>query len=122
MHRLRAPFAMLLLLGVMSGAAVKVRADAPSGFSVQFTDCVETIGVGLIPTDLARALVPPEFVLVGEESPVTPIVARTFRAHGIAVAGHKPKAGAIVQIGLVILPPDFTGNTTSAPAILRHST
>jgi hypothetical protein len=90
---------------------VDARADAPtSGFSVQFTDCVETIGVGLVSTDLARALVPPEFILVGEGSPVTAIVVRTATCGGIAVAGHKPKPGIVVQIGVVIVPPDFTGD------------
>jgi hypothetical protein len=83
---------------------------APSGLGVEFTGCVESIGVGLIPTERARALVPPEFLLAGEGGPVTPIVVRTARCDGIAVDGGQASAGTIVQIGVVIVPPDFTGD------------
>jgi hypothetical protein len=81
-----------------------------SSLSVEFTDCVESIGVGLIATAQARALVPSEFQLAGDGTPVTPIVVRTARCGGIAVNGHRPRAGKIVQIGAVIVPPDFTGD------------
>lgn len=83
--------------------------DSASNFPVEFSDCVESIGVTLIPTERARALVPSEFHLVGEGAPVTPLVVRTARC-GIAVAGQKPNIGSITQVGLVIVPPDFTGD------------
>jgi len=35
---------------------------------------------------------------------------RTARCGRIAVDGHRPKAGTIVQVGAVIVPPDFTGD------------
>jgi hypothetical protein len=83
---------------------------APAGFGVEFTNCVESIGVGLIPTEQARALVPSEFLLVGDGGPVTPIVVRTARCGGIAVDGGEARAGTIVQIGVVVVPPDSTGD------------
>jgi len=78
-------------------------------FSVDFSDCVESIGVGLVSTDGARQYVPPEFILVGEGQPVTPLVVRTARC-GISVDGRGGGVGHIVQIGAVIVPPDFTGD------------
>jgi hypothetical protein len=92
------------------GPSASARADAGEAFEVEFTNCVESIGVGLIPTAQAQALVPSEFHLVGEGQPVTPIVVRTSRCEGIAVDGYSPNAGSVVQIGVVIVPPDFSGN------------
>ncbi len=105
-----------ILVGVSAGwssrdarAQAAASPDSLPSFSVEFTDCVESIGVTLVSTERARALVPPEFHLVGEFAPVTPLVVRTARC-GIAVAGQKPTVGSIAQIGLVIVPPDFTGD------------
>ena len=101
---------VVLLLSSVGAAPMAQETDNNSvGFTVAFTDCVESIGVGLIPTEQAQALVPPEFHVVGEGQPVTPLVVRTADC-GIAVDGHRPKAGSIVQIGVVIVPPDFTGD------------
>ena len=80
-----------------------------TNFPVEFTDCVESIGVTLVSTERARALVPSEFHLVGEGATVTPLVVRTARCE-IAVAGQRPNVGSIAQFGLVIVPPDFTGD------------
>ena len=66
--------------------------------------------MALVATDSAQALVPSGFVLAGQGQPVTPLVVRTSRCGGISVDGHKAERGAIVQIGAVIVPPDFTGD------------
>src|SRR5262249_17931543 len=42
--------------------------------------------------------------------PVTPPGVRTADCGGIAVEGRRPRAGSIVQIGVVIVPPDGTGD------------
>src|SRR5437879_2888396 len=60
----------------------------PTNVAVDLPECVESIGVGLVATERARPLVPPQFLLAGEGQPVTPFVARTSRCGGIAVAGH----------------------------------
>lgn len=108
---------VLLLFGVSAGWNARCMrsqaASMPDGsadFPVEFTDCVESIGVTLVSTALARAYVPARFILVGEGQPVTPLVVRTASCRGISVTGHEPKAGEIVQIGLVIVPPDGTGD------------
>jgi hypothetical protein len=108
-------FTFATLLGASGGWRARfVRAEAAPlspdrNFAVEFTDCVESIGVTLVPTDRARALIPVEFHLVGEGAPVTPLVVRTARCK-IAVAGQSPNVGSIAQIGPVIVPPDFTGD------------
>ena len=94
----------------VSAAAVPVSPDSSTNFPVEFTDCVESIGVTLVSTESARAFVPAEFILVGEGQPVTPLVVRTASCRGIAVNGHQSKTGEIIQIGLVIVPPDGTGD------------
>jgi hypothetical protein len=85
-------------------------ADGSADLPVEFTDCVESIGVTLVPTASVRVYVPHQFILAGEGQPVTPLVVRTSQCSNIAVAGHPPMAGEIVQIGAVIVPPDFTGD------------
>ncbi len=78
-----------------------------SPFGVEFSDCVESIGVGLAPTPNVLALTPPGFVPVGVGMDFSPIVVRTANCAGIAVDDHKPKAGSVVQIGAVIVPPEI---------------
>src|SRR5215813_294000 len=97
---------ILTLTGLPSVEA----AGRPPLASVQFNDCVESIGVGLVPTENVRGLVPTSFLLAGEGQPVTPLVVRTARCAGIAVDGDKVRPGEIVQIGAVIVPPDGTGD------------
>src|SRR5262245_11710807 len=112
---LRKMLANAFLLGALviglatSGRATSITTHS-SDFSVEFTDCVESIGVGLVPTASARVYVPLPFILVGEGQPVTPLVVRTARCRSIRVDGHTAKPGEIVQIGAVIVPPDGTGD------------
>lgn len=109
MNKILSYFAATLWLAAFSpmGSAADYN---DTSLAVEFTGCVESIGVDLIATEKARALVPADFVLAGEDEPVTPIVVRTANCNGIAVDGHPPKAGKVVQIGVVIVPPDFTGD------------
>src|SRR5215471_17498970 len=83
--------------------------NGPSDFSVEFTDCVETIGVTLLPTSQVEDLIPSGFHVVGEGLPVTPIVVRSAHCR-ISVDGQRARVGTVVQIGAVIVPPDFTGD------------
>jgi len=94
----------LALLAAGSGVAAP---KAPAGLEVDFTDCVESIGVGLAPTAGVVALTPAAFVPIGAGTPLAPIVVRTADCAGIAVDGHAPKPGSIVQIGAVIVPPQI---------------
>ena len=102
--------ALFLICAGFAGTSATVRVAPSDAFEVEFTNCVESIGVGLIPTTQAQSLIPPEFHLVGEGQPVTPVVVRTSRCEGIAVDGHNANPGSVVQIGAVIVPPDFSGD------------
>ena len=84
-----------------------------SNFTITLADCVESVGVGLVSTERALALVPSEFRLAGDGQPVTPLVVLAIKGNGIAVAGYKPQAGKLVQVGLVIAPPDGTGDVNT---------
>jgi len=80
-----------------------------SSFGVEFSGCVESIGVSLAPIASVLALTPPGFIPVGLGSPVSPIVVRTADCAGIAVDGGKSKPGTVAQIGAVIVPPAPAG-------------
>jgi len=107
--QLRRIAAIALCLTALSSAVKANDWDDLAGFQVQFTDCVETIGVGLVPTENVEELLPPNFIPVGSGTPVTPLVVRTSRGK-ISVNGRQARTGNIVQIGAVIVPPDFTGD------------
>lgn len=77
---------------------------------VDFIDCVESIGVGLVPTALAQELTPAGFILVGGADPVTPLVVRTAHCDKIKIKNKTSRDKTIVQIGAVIVPPDGTGD------------
>lgn len=115
--QLRRTFVIVLwvLFGMAAASPALAQGDhgpkgCPPDFGVEFRDCIESIGVGLVPTAQARALVPSEFILVGDGTPVTPIVVRTARCGRISVDGGRPRPGTIVQIGAVIAAPDFSGD------------
>ena len=84
-------------------------ASMPATLSVVFSNCVESVGMSLVATECARALIPAPFHLAGEEQGLTPLVVLAVRAE-IALAGQRPTPGVFVQIGLVIAPPDGTGD------------
>ena len=98
---------LAVLVGISTGGnALNVQAKAASlssngaldhsaNFPVEFTDCVESIGVTLVPTASARAYVPNQFILAGDGQPVTPLVVRTARCVGIAVDGHRARPGEL---------------------------
>jgi hypothetical protein len=108
--------AAIILVATSSNARHASAKTAPAlpdnsiNFAVEFQDCVESIGVTLVPTERVRLYVPAQFILAGEGQPVTPLVVRTTRCNGIGVDGGKPAQGEIVQIGAVLVPPDGTGD------------
>jgi hypothetical protein len=94
----------------MGWASVAAAAGPATPFAVEFSGCVESIGVGLAPTANVVALTPPEFIPVPTGGPFSPIVVRTADCAGIAVDGGKARPGSVVQIGAVIIPPDGHGD------------
>lgn len=97
-------------LGWILLASVTVFGKTPSSldFQVNFSNCVENIGVGLVPTANAQQYIPAGFILVGEGQPVTPLVVRTAKC-AISI-NNQTRVGEIVLIGAVIVPPDGTGD------------
>ena len=81
----------------------------PPQLTIELTDCVESVGIGLVNAERAQHLLPPGFKLLNDGGPVTPLVVLGAQCQGIAVTGAVPSPGAYVQIGLVIAPPDNTG-------------
>ena len=83
-------FAVLIAVTISGTAHANAKTQQStnfsSGFAVDFTDCVESIGVTLVSTASARVHVPNQFVLAGEGQPVTPwwFAPRC----GIGVDGH----------------------------------
>jgi hypothetical protein len=81
----------------------------PVNFTIELTDGVESVGVGLVSTERAQRLLPPPFKLANNGEPVTPLVVLAARCQGIAVSGGESIRGAFAQIGLAVVPPDGTG-------------
>jgi hypothetical protein len=108
------PIGLMVLMAVgtvsNSRALAQTPRSASSSFAVTFGDCLESIGVTLLPTASVRALVPQSFILAGDGQPVTPVVVRTAHCQHITTDGHGQRPGDIVQIGAVVVPPDFTGD------------
>ena len=81
----------------------------PVNFTIALTDGVENVGIGLVSTEQAKQLLPSPFKLANNGEPVTPLVVLAARCQGIAVTGAVPTPGTFVQIGLIVAPPDGTG-------------
>lgn len=81
----------------------------PADLTIELTDGVESVGVGLVSTDRAQGLLPAGFKLANNGEPVTPLVVLAARCEGIAVTGAEPSRGIFTQVGLAIAPPDGTG-------------
>lgn len=78
-------------------------------FTIALTDGVENVGIGLVSTERAQQLLPPPFKLANNGEPVTPLVVLAAECQGIAVTGAVPTPGTFVQVGLIVVPPDGTG-------------
>jgi hypothetical protein len=106
MNRLVRFVLLVAAIGPVGGQGAPARAgQLLPPFGVEFSRCVESIGVGLAPTANVVALTPTDFIPVGVGEPVSPIVVRTADCDGISVDGSNPKPGSVVQIGAVIVPP-----------------
>jgi len=90
------------------------RADQSNrGFSVDFAQCTEAVGVGPVSLAKAAALVPAPFsVLPIVAVPVSTaaIVVRATSCASVRVDGGAPAATNISQIGVEVVAPDGTGD------------
>jgi len=81
--------------------------------SVILSQCVECVGVGLVPTERALPLLPAPFRLPDDSQPVTPLVVLAQHCAGIAVDGQAPQGGILVEVGLLVVPPDGSGDVNA---------
>ena len=136
MHRFITAWSCLSVALVSNSCAVAVDDAQPSvdaaaaelqraPIAADFSDCVESIGVEVVPTVTIRPQVPVQFTLAGETGPVTPVVVRTANCGGLGLSRafleaadadvdgaveRTRRAVSIVQIGAIIVPPDGTGD------------
>jgi hypothetical protein len=101
-------FTAVLAIGMGLLAFSNAFGNTNTDFQVNFSNCVESIGVGLVPTNNAQQYIPAGFILVGAGQPVTPLVVRTAKC--AITFNNQTRIGEIVQIGAVIVPPDGTGD------------
>lgn len=93
-----------LALGSSSRAAEPALEEA--AFEVDFTDCSEFVGLTSVPFEEARARVPAEFTLVGEEFGQALLAVRASHCEAVSVEGSAPGPGTLAQIGISVVPPN----------------
>lgn len=91
------------------------RADEQNrGFSVDFSQCTEAVGVGPVSLSKASVLVPSVFNVLSvpnaNASPTAGIVVRATSCAGVRVDGGPAVPTKISQIGVELVPPDGTGD------------
>jgi hypothetical protein len=92
------------------GEAAQAETGSGGPFDVAFAGCREVANVGLLPTANARPLVPAQYALVGDGSPVTPFVVRSVHCDSISVGEGSDAPGNLIQIGFLIVGPDGDGD------------
>ncbi len=90
-------------------AAQTGQALVSTGTEVTFAGCTEFAGIGFVPAANARPLVPAEYELVGDGANAV-IVVRVADCEEISVAGRKPKAGTVSQVGISVAAVDPTAD------------
>jgi hypothetical protein len=102
----------LLALGCAAPPDVAEAAQAENGgsFDVAFASCREVANVGLLPTANARPLVPPQYSLIGDGSPLTPFVVRSVHCDSVSVGEGSDAPGNLIQIGFLVGAPDNDGD------------
>lgn len=78
-------------------------------FGVDFDGCTEFVGIGLVPAENARPLVPEAFELAGDEDNAV-IVVRIAGCDEVSVGGRPAQAGTLAHIGIRLVGPDETAD------------
>jgi len=77
--------------------------------NVDFAGCTESAGIGFVPAEKARPLVPARYVLAGDAANAV-IVVRTVHCDQTTVGGLRSPPGSISQIGISLVGPDATAD------------
>ena len=103
MHGLR--WAAVLVFTCTASPVLAANTD----FDVTFDQCVEYVGIGLVPKARARPLVPAAYTLAGDETNAV-LVVRVTSCAAVAVDGKNPKPAHTAQIGITITGPNATAD------------
>jgi hypothetical protein len=97
------PWVVVCLLGCVTSRALAANVS----FDVQFDQCGEFVGIGLVPFDKARKLVPPQYTLAVYDGKAM-IVVRVASCQSVSVDGKNPKPAHTAQIGISVVIPGTT--------------
>lgn len=78
-------------------------------FTVQFDQCGEYVGIGNVPADRARSLVPSEYALAGDATHAQ-LVVRVASCAEVTVDGKKTGPARTAQIGVMLNEPEAGGD------------
>lgn len=92
-------------------AAVQVAAfGAPPAFQVQLQNCTEFIGIASLPVASLQPRVPAGYVIAEGPPGFGSLVVRTSECPNSRVDGGPAENVKVAQIGVVVIPPDGTGD------------
>lgn len=78
-------------------------------FDVDFDACTEYVGIGFVPRENARPLVPAAFELAGDEDNAV-IVVRVAGCEEVSIDGRPAHRGTLAHIGISLVGPDETAD------------
>src|SRR6218665_3894986 len=90
--------------------ALGMAAFAAPGFQVQLQNCTEFIGVASLPLAKLQPRVPAGYTLIEGPPGLGSLVVRTSECKNSSVDGGPTENLKIAQIGVLVLPPDGTGD------------
>lgn len=99
------PWVVVCLFSCVTSRALAANVS----FNVQFDQCGEFVGIGLVPMANARALVPPQYTLAADpKTGQAMIVVRVTSCQSVSVDGKNPKPAHTAQIGISVVIPGST--------------
>jgi hypothetical protein len=103
--KIRRVSSVLVLPAFLAAGAVHAR-----GFTVELGGCSEAIGVAAVPIGDVQPLVPAPYVIAEGPEGFASLVVRASRCASASVDGGAPEELKVAQIGVVLVPPDGTGD------------
>jgi hypothetical protein len=97
------PWVVVCLFSCVSSRALAANVS----FDVQLDECGEFVGIGLVPLENARKLVPDHYTLATYDGQAK-IVVRVTSCKRVAVDGKNPRPAQTAQIGLSVVIPGST--------------
>lgn len=97
---------------ILAAAASMLAQPASQGrdFPVEFSGCSEYVGTGPVPFARAAQFVAAPFVTVNDGSGNATLVVRAAQCASVKVENFPAESGTVAHIGIVVVPPDGTGD------------